>query len=79
MSLLTKNKTMLATAITVALSPLAMADDVADKEIEEIAVIAKKLSYANNTIDQNMIEQQAPISSVLAVMDNLPGININEG
>ncbi len=79
MSLLTKNKTMLATAITVAISPLAMADDVADKEIEEIAVIAKKLSYANNTIDQNMIEQQAPISSVLAVMDNLPGININEG
>ena len=59
----------------------ALADENAnnDKNIEEVTVIAKKLSYANNTVDTTMIDQQAPVTSVLGVMDNLPGISINEG
>lgn len=81
MSLKTTTKSTLAIAISLALTPLAYADDTTkeEKQIEEVAVIAKKLSYANNTVDQNMIDQQAPMTSVLAIMDNLPGININEG
>jgi len=49
------------------------------QSMEEVSVVAKKLSHANNVIDQAMIQQQSSMSSVLAVMDNLPGISINEG
>lgn len=50
-----------------------------DKVIEEVSVIGKKISRANNLVDPAMIQQQSTVSSVLAVMDNLPGISINEG
>jgi len=81
MSLKKYSKNLLGLAITAAIAAPAVADDEANKDatIEEVTVIAKKLSYANNTVDTTMIEQQAPVSSVLAVMDNLPGISINEG
>lgn len=81
MSLKKYSKNLLGLAITAAISTVAIADDNANKEatIEEVTVIAKKLSYANNTVDTTMIEQQVPVSSVLGVMDNLPGISINEG
>ncbi|GLX76784.1 TonB-dependent receptor [Thalassotalea insulae] len=76
-----KTKSLLSLAITSAIAMPALADNAKDETntIEEVAVIAKKLSYANNTVDVTMIDQQAPITSVLAVMDNLPGISINEG
>ncbi|OUL58180.1 TonB-dependent receptor domain-containing protein [Pseudoalteromonas ulvae] len=48
-------------------------------EIEEVSVIAKKISYANHQIDTSMTQQQNTVSSVLGLMDNLPGISINEG
>jgi len=81
MSLYKQNKSLLCLAITSALAMPALADENAnnDKNIEEVTVIAKKLSYANNTVDTTMIDQQAPVTSVLGVMDNLPGISINEG
>lgn len=81
MSLKKYSKSLLGLAITAAISIPVIADDIANKEasIDEVTVIAKKLSYANNTVDTTMIEQQAPVSSVLGVMDNLPGISINEG
>ena len=47
--------------------------------IEEISVVAKKLTRANHEIDESMIKQVPNISSVLGMMDNLPGISINEG
>ncbi|MEW6991927.1 TonB-dependent receptor [Colwelliaceae bacterium 6441] len=47
--------------------------------IEEVTVTAKKLSHANQVVEESMIKQQSPASSILAVMDNLPGISINEG
>ena len=78
MSLCKPNKSVVATAVAIALtSPVTWADE--NKQIEEIAVIGKKISYANNTVDTSMMEQQAPITSILSVMDNLPGISINEG
>lgn len=80
MSLNIAKKSTIALAITLAVSPAVYAEQNNKQEqMEEIAVIAKKLSYANNTVDQTMMDQQAPMTSVLAVMDNLPGISINEG
>ncbi len=79
MSLLNQ-KSVIATAIALATSPMAMANaDDTETTMEEISVVAKKTTYANNTVNVNMIEQQSSISSVLAVIDNLPGISINEG
>ncbi len=84
-------KSLLAVAISFAISSTVFASetdtsaknttDKANDEqtIEEVSVIAKKLSHANNVVDQSMIQQQSSITSVLAVMDNLPGISINEG
>ena len=77
MSLYKNNKSLIALAISSAISCHVTAND--EQTIEEVTVIAKKLSYANSTVDTTMIEQQAPITSVLSVMDNLPGISINEG
>jgi len=74
-------KSAVASAVFIALTSAAHADEsnTNQQQIEEVSVIAKKLTYANNTVDANMLEQQAPITSVLSLMDNLPGISINEG
>lgn len=74
-------KTLIALAISSTLTTNVLAEQV-NKEndlIEEVTVVAKKLSHANHEIDVKMTQQQSNISSVLAVMDNLPGISINEG
>ena len=50
------------------------------REPDLIVVTAKKKpTYAYSSIDENMLQQQNPITSVLAVVDNLPGVLINEG
>lgn len=74
-------KNLIALAIASALSlPVAAADSKKNENtMEEVLVVAKKLSHANHVIESSMIKQQSPASSVLAVMDNLPGISINEG
>lgn len=74
-------KNLIALAITSSFSIAALANDSADNDtvMEEISVVAKKLSHANHVIDPSMVKQQSSVSSVLAVMDNLPGISINEG
>lgn len=69
-------------AVLAALSTQAFANnkqETEDKVIEEVVALGKKISYANNVIETSMLEQQTPITSVMAVMDNLPGISINEG
>lgn len=71
-----KNKSILSMAIAMAVSTSAYASD---KEIEEVTVTAKPTSYASNVIEPAMMEQQSAVSSVLSVIDNLPGISINEG
>ena len=77
-------KKLLASAILLALSTQAAANDTDkdkkdSKEMEEVAVVGQKISYANNTVDASMMEQQAPLTSVIGLMDTLPGISINEG
>ena len=76
MSTVTK-KTKLSLIVATLLATSANANS--NNEIEEITVVAKPTSYANNVIEPAMLEQQSSVSSVLAVIDNLPGISINEG
>jgi iron complex outermembrane receptor protein len=47
--------------------------------IEEVFVLSQKTTYANNVVDDNMLAQQSSMTSVLAVIDNVPGVLINEG
>jgi len=81
------NKSIIALAIASTFSLQALADDQINNKstdqkqqiMEEVSVVAKKLSHANHVINPIMAAQQSNISSVLGVMDNLPGISINEG
>ena len=50
-----------------------------DAAIEEITVVGKSVSYANNQTSDEMAKQQSSLTSALAVIDNLPGVLINEG
>ena len=76
-----KTKSLISLAVLSALSTQVFAAESNSKEqeIEEVSVVGKKISYANNLVEETMMEQQAPITSVMAMMDNLPGISINEG
>lgn len=47
--------------------------------IEEVTVVGQNVSFANNATSQEMSKQQASMTSALAVIDNLPGVLVNEG
>ena len=47
--------------------------------LEEIMVVGRSVSYANNATSPEMLKQQTSMTSVLAAVDNLPGVLINEG
>ena len=48
--------------------------------MESITVVAEEpRSFATNIVAEPMVAQQSPITSVLAVVDNLPGVSIQEG
>ncbi|WP_440056922.1 TonB-dependent receptor domain-containing protein (plasmid) [Pseudoalteromonas sp. T1lg65] len=50
-----------------------------DDTIEEVTVVGQSVSFANNATSDEMVKQQASMTSALAVIDNLPGVLINEG
>ncbi|MBQ4834909.1 MULTISPECIES: TonB-dependent receptor [Pseudoalteromonas] len=73
---------MLAMAVATALSAPVLAEDdqaKADQQIEEIMVVGKSVSYANNATSEEMFKQQSSMTSAMAMIDNLPGVLINEG
>ena len=82
-----KSRNKLSIAILAALSSMAASSQVFAEEaeraeeerIEEITVVGRSVSYANNATSEDMFKQQANLSSVLAAVDNLPGVLINEG
>jgi outer membrane receptor protein involved in Fe transport len=47
--------------------------------LEEVMVVGRSVSYANNAASQEMKAAQSNMTSVLAVIDNLPGVLVNEG
>lgn len=50
-----------------------------DAGVEEIIVTTRKVTYANNATDKVMLDQKPDAASVLAVIDNLPGMFVSEG
>jgi len=50
-----------------------------ETDVEVLSVVGKRVSYANNSTDNNMKYQQAPISNVLDLVNNLPGVNVGQG
>ena len=64
----------------------AMAQDTQDQQAEEekeqmeaIVVTGRSVSYANNAASAEMKKQQTSMTSALAMVDNLPGVLVNEG
>lgn len=78
----TYKRSLLALSVLSAIgAPVTFAEEAASvpSEIEEVTVIGRSVSYANNATDESMLKQQASLTSVLAAVDNLPGVLINEG
>ena len=50
-----------------------------DAMLEEIMVVGRSVSYGNNATSIEMLKQQTSMTSVLATIDNLPGVLIQEG
>ena len=55
--------------------------DALDNELplDTIIVTGVAATYNNNAVTEPMARQQAPITSPLAQIDNLPGVNVQEG
>ncbi|UTW44495.1 TonB-dependent receptor [bacterium SCSIO 12696] len=75
---------LLVAAIASATGACALADDgtnaSADRDIsEEIVVSGQRTTYANNQVTESMKLQQSSLTSINAVIDNLPGVTVNEG
>ena len=69
-------KALMLAVLTASVASAAQAES---NDIEEIVVVTKKKIFANQSTTGVMQEQQNPITSVLATIDNLPGVNITEG
>ena len=51
-----------------------------ERLIEAVSVIADEPTvFATNVVAEPMLEQQAALTSVVAVVDNLPGVSVQEG
>lgn len=80
----TKTLSKLALSISLAIgtcatiTPVFAAEESAEN-MEAITVIGRSVSYANNQTSDEMLKQQTSMTSVLAAIDNLPGVLINEG
>ena len=75
-------KTPLAAAISAALaSTLAFSQNSTrdDDQLEEIVVVSKATTYANNAITDSMKLQNSSITSINNLIDNLPGVSVHEG
>lgn len=73
------SRNLLAMAILSIVSSQVTAAEAPSAEIEEVMVTGKSVSYANNAASDEMVKQQSAMTSPLAVIDNLPGVLINEG
>lgn len=62
-------------------APAAMAqqEEQQTTEIQEVVITGSARTYSALTTTQSMQDQQNPLTSVLATVDNLPGVNITEG
>ena len=59
--------------------PIALRMDPAALYLDEMVVAEEPRIFARNFVPESMIRQQSNITSVTAVVDNLPGISVQEG
>ncbi|WP_308366971.1 MULTISPECIES: TonB-dependent receptor domain-containing protein [unclassified Microbulbifer] len=75
-------KTYLASAISLATAmaanPLA-AQETDGQKLEEVVVLGTGITFNSSSVTESMIRQQSTITSVNALIDNLPGVSVNEG
>lgn len=59
----------------------AWADDAVEetRELNTVVVVGEAQTYSSTESTEAMALQQSPVTSVLAQIDNLPGVNVNEG
>lgn len=50
-----------------------------ERDVEVMTVSGKKLSYANNLVDENEKLLKSPIGNVMDLVNNLPGVNVGQG
>lgn len=78
-----KTNTLLTRAIALALigmsGQLTAQTEEEPAALQEIVILGTARTYSNVTTTQSMQDQQNPITSVLATIDNLPGVNVTEG
>lgn len=65
-------------AATAAQAVAQNASNTADN-LEEVFVYSKAAAYANNQVTESMINQISTVTSVNALIDNLPGVSVQEG
>lgn len=51
----------------------------AEDVIEEVVIIGQSAIFANNQTDEAGLATQAPVTNTLAIIDNLPGVSVQEG
>ncbi|GIX30902.1 MAG: TonB-dependent receptor [Porticoccaceae bacterium] len=64
-------------ALAAALAGIGLGADAST--VEEVVVIARSESYANNLVTEGMLNRLSPLSSVVDAVDDLPGVLVNEG
>jgi len=75
---------ILLSAIAVASASMAWAQEEStepmdESNIEEVVIIGQQKTYGNNAVTESMLDQQSSLTSVLDVIDNIPGVLVNEG
>lgn len=73
------SKVALAVSLSLSANAFAETETKEDTVIDEITVVGKSVSFANASMSQEMKLQQSSMTSALAVIDNLPGVLVNEG
>lgn len=73
------SKVALAVSLSLSANVFAETGTKEDTVIDEITVVGKSVSFANASMSQEMKLQQSSMTSALAVIDNLPGVLVNEG
>jgi iron complex outermembrane receptor protein len=73
------SKVALAVSLSLSANAFAETETKEDAVIDEITVVGKSVSFANASMSQEMKLQQSSMTSALAVIDNLPGVLVNEG
>ncbi len=68
-------------AVLAATASQVMAQDASNtaNSLEEVFVYSKATAYANNQVTESMINQISTVTSVNALIDNLPGVSVQEG